>query len=417
MDNARPRPYFRGMSSMPAPRFLDRSTPPTFLTLIAIASITAMAMNMFLPSLPAMTEYFQTEYRTMQLSVAVFLAVNAFLQLFIGPISDRFGRRPVLIGGMVIYLIATLACIYAPTAAAFLWFRMLQATVVVSMVLSRAIVRDLYEQDRAASMIGYVTMGMAVVPMLTPALGGWLDEHVGWQANFWAMLIAGLVVLGLILADSGETNRARSTSFAAQFADYPELLASPRFWGYSLSAALSSGAFFAYLGGAPFVGSVVFGLTPTTLGVLFGAPAIGYVFGNGLTGRLASRVGINRLILIGTIVATAGVALAFLVTLSGLGTAVSFFGLMTLLGFGNGLVLPNATAGILSVRPQLAGTASGLGGAMMIGGGAALSALAGSLLKAGGGPEPLLWIMLAVTSLGIFTIYLVILRERRLGIA
>ena len=405
------------MPNLPRARFFRRDTPPTLATLILMAGLSAMIMNMFLPSLPTMTEYFDTKYRLMQLSVALFLAASAVLQIIVGPISDRFGRRPVLLWGLVIFLLATLGCIYAPNVRVFLTFRMVQAAIVVAMVLSRAIVRDMYEQDQAASVIGYVTMGMAVVPMLTPALGGYLDQRFGWQSNFWVFLAAGVAVMALIWADCGETNRHKASNFREQFADYPELLLSPRFWGYSLAAAFSSGAFFAYLGGAPFVGSEVFGLSPGRLGVLFGAPALGYIVGNGMTGRLAMSVGTDRLILIGASIATAGVSVSLALFYISLGTVFSFFGLMMFVGLGNGLVLPNATAGILSVRPKLAGTASGLGGALMIGGGAALSALAGSLLKTGSGPFPLLWIMLIVSILGIVSIRYVMSRTRRLGIA
>ncbi len=398
-------------------RFLDRRSPPHILTLIIMTGTSAMAMNMFLPSLPAMTKYFATDYRLMQLSVALFLGVNGALQIIVGPLSDRFGRRPVLIGGYLIFLAATLGCIYAPSVEIFLSFRMLQAGIVVSMVLSRAIIRDMYDQAQAASMIGYVTMGMAVVPMITPAIGGYLDEAFGWQANFWAFMLAGALTLALIWFDSGETNLTPTASFAQQFADYPELLTSPRFWGYALAAAFSSGAFFAYLGGAPYIGSELFSLSPSVLGLLFGAPALGYIAGNFISGRASVRLGVNTMILRGSLVVAVGVGLSILLFLAGLGGPLTFFGFMTFVGLGNGMVLPNAIAGTLSVRPQLAGTASGLGGALMIGGGAGLSALAGALLAPGSGPYPLLYIQLVTALLGIGAILLVIRRERRRALA
>ncbi|WP_172297427.1 multidrug effflux MFS transporter [Pseudoruegeria sp. HB172150] len=397
-------------------RFLDRTTPPHIFTLIAMTGASATAMNMFLPSLPKMTEHFETEYSLMQLSVALFLAVNAAMQIFIGPLSDRFGRRPVVLVGLVLFSLASLGCIYAPSVQVFLAFRAMQACVVVGLVLSRAVIRDLYDQNEAASMIGYVTMGMAVVPMLTPVIGGLLDQWFGWQANFWAFVLVGIATFCLVWLDQGETNRAQSTSFRDQVRDYPELLTSPRFWGYALAAAFSSGAFFSYLGGAPFIGSSIFGLAPALLGLLFGAPALGYIFGNYLTARYSVRIGINRMIIVGSAVCASGVGLSLLLFLLGLGNALTFFGLMTFVGFGNGMVLPNAIAGTLSVRPQLAGTASGLGGALMIGGGAALSALTGSLLSVESGPYPLLWIQIIVSILGVIAIWLVIQREKRLGL-
>ncbi|WP_317055116.1 multidrug effflux MFS transporter [Roseovarius rhodophyticola] len=397
-------------------RFLDRATPPHILTLILLAGLSALALNIFLPSLPGMTAYFETDYRLMQLSVAVYLAVNATLQLILGPVSDRFGRRPVIIGGLLIFLLATLGCIFSTNVWVFLAFRMIQATIVAAMVLSRAIVRDMVPEAQAASMIGYVTMGMAVVPMIGPAIGGVLDESFGWQASFWALFALGAVVTWLAWSDLGETAPLQGRSFAEQLTEYPALFASPRFWGYALASALTSGSFFAYLGGAPYVGDKVFGLSPSELGLLFGAPAIGYFLGNFASGRFSVRVGVNRMVLWGTLVTTSGVALNLSLFYAGLGSAYSFFGLMTLMGLGNGMTIPNATAGALSVRPHLAGTASGLAGALMIGGGAALSALAGALLAPGTGAFPLLWIMACTSAAGTVAISFVIWRERRLAL-
>jgi DHA1 family bicyclomycin/chloramphenicol resistance-like MFS transporter len=292
---------------------------------------------------------------------------------------------------------------------------MCQAVVAVAMVLSRAAVRDMFEQDKAASMIGYVTMGMAIVPMVSPMIGGVLDEIFGWKANFWALFLLGALTLWLAWSDMGETAVKSGKTLGAQFAEYPELLTSPRFWGYSLAAGFCSGAFFAYLGGGPFVGSVVFGMTPFWVGIFFGAPAVGYFFGNMLTGIFAQRVGVNKLVLIGSIINASGVFVSLCIFLAGHGSPLSFFGLMTFVGLGNGLVIPNATAGMLSVRPHLAGTASGLGGAIMIGGGAALSALAGATLSDGTGAYPLLYIMLGTALAAVVSILAVYRRERLMG--
>jgi len=403
------------MADAPNIRFLDRSSPPHVSTLILLSGLSALAMNIFLPSLPGMTQHFETDYRVMQLSVAVYLGVNAVLQILIGPISDKFGRRPVILWGLALFLVATLGCIMAPTAEIFLFFRMCQAVVAVALVLSRAAVRDMYPQDQAASMIGYVTMGMAIVPMIGPAIGGGLDEIFGWQANFWMLFGLGAMCLVLVWSDMGETARTSGKTLVEQFREYPELLTSPRFWGYAMAAAFTSGAFFAYLGGAPFVGTDVFGLSPAELGIFFGAPAVGYLLGNFASGRYSVRFGINRMIMWGCLINAGGMAVSLTFFLTGNGTLYSFFGLMTLVGLGNGMTIPNATSGMLSVRPHLAGTASGLGGALMIGGGAALSALAGALLGPGTGATPLLWLMFITSTLGVAAIRVVIWRERQLA--
>ena len=170
-----------------------------------------------------------------------------------------------------------------------------------------------------------------------------------------------------------------------------------------------------FVGGAPFVGTEVFGLSPAALGFFFGAPAVGYFAGNGLSGKLSARVGINKMIFWGCILNASGLGMALLVFAAGFQSEWTFFGFMTFVGLGNGMTIPNATAGALSVRPHLAGTASGLSGAIMIGGGAALSALAGALLQPGTGAWPLLWLMFLTGVASIVSILLVLRREKRLA--
>ena len=406
-------------TAAPAPaapsRFMDRTSPPHVMTLVLLAGLAALAMNVFLPSLPSMAAYFDTDYRVMQLSVSLYLAVNAVIQVFIGPISDRFGRRPVLLWSLAVFILATLGTLLATNAVVFLLFRMVQAVVVSAIVLSRAAIRDVMDEAAAASRIGYVTMGMALVPMAAPAVGGLLDEAFGWQGSFVLMLLAGIGVWALTWADLGETKPRGTGGMRAQFAELPELMTSRRFWGYCITATLASGAFFAYLGGAPFVGSVVFGLSPATLGIFFGAPAIGYAFGNFLSGRYSIHVGVDRMVLSGCLICMAGVSAMVALFALGFQSPWVFFGFFVFVGTGNGMVLPNATSGMMSVRPHLAGTASGIGGAIMIGGGAALSALAGALLTPGSGAAPLLALLLITTALSVVSITYVIRRGRQVG--
>jgi len=398
------------------PRFLDRTTPPHIATLILISGVSALSMNIFVPSLPNMAEYFQADYGTLQLSISVYLAFSALLQLVIGPISDRFGRRRILLISMGVFALASLGTLLAPNAETFLVFRMLQASIATSMALSRAIVRDMVDEDHAASMIGYVTLGMSIVPMLGPVLGGVLDEYYGWQASFAVLMVLGLVVMALTWADLGETSVNRPASFREQVREYPELLMSPRFWGYVLSTACASGVFFAYLGGAPFVGTVIYHLSPSELGLYFGAVGIGYGAGNFLSGRYSMRMGTIRMIVWGNVAMTIGLALQIAAVYTGIGGAFGFFAPFLVVGIGNGMVLPNSNAGMLSVRPHLAGTASGLGGAFMIGGGAALSALAGAALTPETGAWPLLGIMTLSMIGSILAIVMVVHRNRRLGL-
>ena len=400
----------------PIPIFLDRTTPPKIVTLTLLAGLAALAMNIFLPSLPGMAAWFGVPYAQMQLSVALYLALSAVLQIVIGPVSDRYGRRVVILWALVLFLLATVGTLLAPNATVFLIFRMAQAIVATGMVLSRAVVRDMVADAEAASMIGYVTMGMSLVPMIGPVIGGVLDQMYGWQANFGLLLGLGVVVLWLCWADLGETATLQKVSLINQLRQYPSLLSSRRFWGYCLSSAFASGCFFAFLGGAPYVGNVVFGLTSPQIGALFAITAVGYASGNFIAGRFSVRLGMNRMVLIGALVTTFGLSLLAVITAAGLSGPVIFFGLTIFMGLGNGIGLPSANAGILSVRPELAGTASGLGGAISIGGGAALAALAGYLLPPGATEMPLILLMLASSVASLLSIWAVIRRAQALGL-
>lgn len=399
--------------SRPPLRFLDRRTAPHVVTLVILAGLSTLAMNVFLPSLPGMARWFGVDYATVQLAVPLYLAGSAALQVVVGPLSDRFGRRPVILAALLLFIAATLTGLFAPNVHWFLAARIVQAVVATGMALSRAVIGDMVPTEEAASMIGYVTMAMSVVPMVGPALGGALDESFGWQGSFVLLAAAGVLTTLLVWFDLGETAKPSGRGFAAQFRDYPALLASPRFWGYAAVASLASGAFFAYLGGAPFVGEKVFSLSPAAVGYYFAAPAIGYALGNFIAGRFSRRFGIDRMILVGTLLATATLILGAVLARAFPPHPMLFFPFTGLMAMGNGMTLPNANAGMLSVRPHLAGSASGLGGALMIGGGALLAAITGHLLNEATGHAILLEVMAASSALSILAILLVIRRARR----
>lgn len=403
------------MSTRPTVQFLDRTTPPHIFTLILLAGVSAMTMSVFLPSLPAMAETFGADYSVMQLSVSAYLACTAVIQILIGPISDRFGRRPVVLGALGVFALASIGCYAAQSVEMFLFFRMIQSSVAVGMVLGRAIVRDMVPQEQAASMIGYVTMGMALVPMIAPSIGGLLDTTFGWRSVFAFLAVIGIALMILCYADQGETARSTSTNFRDQLTEMPELFGSPRFWGYVFAAAFSSGTFFAFLGGGPYVATEVYNQPVPMTGFFLGMPAIGYALGNYLSGRYSIRMGINRMIVAGCIIQMIGLGASLVLAYAGLEGAWIFFGFVTFVGLGNGMVLPNANAGLLSVRPHLAGTASGIGGAIMIGGGAILAAFAGAQLEGGNGSFPLQWIMFLSAVFGWISILFVLHRERRVA--
>jgi len=402
------------MDNFPAARFFDRTTQPTMLTLVLLASISALAMNIYLPSLPLMAIEFSTTPAAMGLSVGVYLGTSALFQVFAGPISDRMGRRKIVQVSLIIFVIASISCAYAQSFETFLMYRAIQSVAATCMIVSRAIVRDTTDTASSGSRIAYVTMGMAVVPMFSPALGGFIDTNFGWEGTFFVLAGLGLIMLMLSYFDQGETAPVSDKSILGQFQNYPILLTSKRFWGYCLASAFGSGAFFVYLGGAPAVGAEVYALDPQSVGLFLGAPAFGYFFGNFIAGRYSKSLGIDLMVLYGLSLALFGMSLSFAISALGYGSALSFFGFMTFVGLGNGMSIPNATAGMLAIKPELAGTASGLGSAMMIGGGAALSALAGPVLHMGSGDLALIALMWLSVFIGILLILLVIKRNQTL---
>ncbi|MEZ5800333.1 MAG: MFS transporter [Nitratireductor sp.] len=185
-------------------RFLDRNTHPHIITLVMATAFGALAMNLFLPALPSMARYFNAPYSTAQYAVSLYLAATAVMQLGIGPLSDRFGRRPLMAACLAISLLATLAGIYATTIEWFLTARIVQGTAIAGMVIGRAAIRDVVDTDQAASKIGYVTMGMSLAPMVGPVIGGLLDEQFGWQSTFWLLFGFGLVAFLLVWFDMGK---------------------------------------------------------------------------------------------------------------------------------------------------------------------------------------------------------------------
>lgn len=358
--------------------------------------MSVLSLNMFLPSLAAIADDFGVDYAVANLSMGGFLAVTVVLQIVIGPLSDRYGRRPVMLIGMVVFTLGSVWCIIAQDIVGFLAGRMLQAAGVVGIALSRAVVRDMHGPKEAASMLGYISMVMAIAPMTGPMLGGFLHEAFGWRSNFAVYALIGAGLLWLTWRDLGETNINRAATMGEQFATYPELLKSRRFWGYALCSSLSVGAFYIYITGIVLLGVAVFGLRPTTVGMTVGAIAVGFSLGSFLSGRLAKRVPLWTLMIGGRVVGLVGLSVGFLIVLVGFVHPVTYVGAVVFVGLGNGLTLPSTNSGAMSVRPKLAGSASGLSGAMSVAMGAALTSLTGAVLTPENGAVLMMAMMVAV---------------------
>jgi Bcr/CflA subfamily drug resistance transporter len=363
-------------------------------TLIILTGLSVLSLNMFLPSLSNIADEFQADYTIVSLSVAGYLGITAVLQLIIGPLSDRFGRRPVLLSGVAIFILASLGCMLASNIWTFLAFRVMQGAIISGWVLTLAVIRDSVPEQAAASQIGYISMAMAVAPMLGPIVGGVLDELFGWRSNFLFFTVLGIAVLGLCWFDLGETNQNPSETFTKQFRTYPELLKSRHFWGYALCIMFSTGAFYIFLAGVPLIAMTVLALSPATLGFYMGTITVGFALGSFLSGRYAKQYPLTTMMISGRIVACTGLMAGLVLFLAGFENVLTLFGATVFVGVGNGLTMPSSNVGALSVRSNLAGSAAGLTGALTVGGGAVLTSIASIILTEGGGVYQLLGMML-----------------------
>ncbi|WP_282608910.1 multidrug effflux MFS transporter [Pelagibius sp. Alg239-R121] len=358
------------------------SPRPSIINLIAVAAVGPLALNIFTPSMPGMQSVFNVSYGTIQLTVTLYLIGMAIAQLLYGPLSDRFGRRPVLLAGLCLFLIGSIASAFATSIFWLLLGRTVQAVGgCAGMVLSRAIVRDMHSREKSASMIGYITVGMVVVPMIAPLIGGFLDEWFSWRAGFLFVAVAGFIVLLATSLKLPETNfdLRPIPGLMGMASSYDNLLRSRNFRNYALNATFTSATFFAFLSGGPFVAIELMEQTKSTFGICFMAVAFGYMSGNFVTGRVAERVGTDRMITIGSSVSLVGASSMCIFALSDHINLITIFGPMAIITFGNGLSLPSATAGGVSVNPRIAGAAAGLSGFLQMTVAAAVSLLVGYL--------------------------------------
>ncbi len=351
--------------------------------LIAITAIGPTTLNILVPALPNLAAALHTDAKTVQLAVSLYLIGLATAQLIAGPLSDRFGRRPVALGGLALTAMMSLAALAVGNVASLIVVRIVQAIGAASgIVVARAIVRDLFERDRAAAMLGLVATAMVIAPTFGPLIGGLLETAFGWQAIFLFVAAASVAVLGWGAAVLPETRRRDPVAGAAGLGgDLLALAKSASFHGYVLCASFGSGTFFVFLGGGPHAVVTIMGRSPPEFGVWFALSSVGYMAGNFLTSRLSMRYGVDRMIGWGlgfeALGAVAAIVLAAFA--HGWGPAIIFLPQLVM-GFGNGVMLPNAIAGAVSVRPQAAGTASGMLGCIQMTIGAVFVQLGGLVL-------------------------------------
>jgi MFS transporter, DHA1 family, multidrug resistance protein len=344
------------------------------LMLVAMTGVAPISLYMLVPALPVLATTFGRDISIAQMTVSLFMVGIACSQIIMGPLSDRFGRRPVLLCGLGLMVAASAACIFAETLPQLITARFLQALGgATGMVVSRAIIRDLYSRDRISSMISLVIAVMMIAQMLSPLTGGLLETAFGWRAIFYLITAAALTITVVIALMLPETRRARAAGSSFR-RDIGGLMTSRAFIGYALCQVLASQIIFAFAGGGPYIVVTQMGLTSAEYGAWFASSGFAYLVGNLFCVRFAPRYRLEKLIWFGLALQLGGSLLNLVWSLAGANQGPSvLFGTQMIVMVANAFVMSNSVAGAISVRPEAAGTASGAMGFLQMGIGSLVS--------------------------------------------
>ncbi len=364
-------------------------TPSAVLAILVVAltALGPLSTDFYLPALPAIARALHTDSAGVQLTLSVYLLGFGAGQLLVGPLSDRFGRRPVMLWGMLVFLLSSAVCVLADSLATLVAARLVQAFgACVGPVLGRAVVRDLYGPADSARMLSHVSTATALAPLLAPLLGGWLTAAWGWRATFVALALYACVLMLAVWLLLKETNRhpdADALRPARMLTNYRTLLVDPIYRSALLIGCGAFAALFAFISGSPFVFIEHFGMSPQQMGLAFGLNVTGFMIGSTLSGRLSRRLGPARLLRHGVWLGTiCGVVLALL-AFADLHHAATVIAPMWGVSAAIGLILPNATALGLAGYPKMAGAAASLMGFVHMGLGAGAGMLVGHGVHSG----------------------------------
>lgn len=384
------------------------------VTLVVVCAVAPTSMNIVMPALPAIQADFDVSTATAQLLVSLSIICVAISTLAYGPLSDRHGRRPVLLAGLGLFLAGSAICAIAPSIAALIAGRVVQAVGgAAGLVLTRAIVRDLFDREATARMLAYLNMAMVISPMLAPFAGGLLVDTLSWRAIFVFTIAAGAAVFLAVMLRLPETRKAGAETAGAgpMLRGFAQLLRSPVFCGYALQSAVLTAMFYVFTSTTPYLMVFVFHRPATEYGLYFMLLSVGYIAGNFLSTRLTPRLGIDRTVLLGSAFCTLAGTLVFGLAAAHIWGPLALFLPLAFSTFANGLAQPNIQAGAVSINPRLAGSASGLLTFVQMAMAAVSTQIAGALDHES--PVPLGAMLIVMSTVGLFAFAFALRVDRR----
>lgn len=360
--------------------------PPPLWLIFSFVICGTLSLHIFVPALPVAADDLGVSASTIQLTLTVYVLGLAFGQLFYGPLSDRLGRRPVLLGGLALYAAGSITAGLAPTAAALIAARVVQALGGCSgLVLGRAVIRDVCAPQEAAGQLAWLNMFMSLGPASASVIGGLLAAYIGWRAIFGVLAVIGLLTLATAITILPETNPTMGPGSGNLLRVNLRLLRLPAFRTYALVGSCATTSFYAFLTAAPFIFTAMLHQSQAAMSFFFIAPMLGYSIGSLLANRLVRRLGVDRLLLHGLWVTLAGAGAFFAITVAGQLSVAAVLASMLLFTIGGGICSPMALSGAMAVLPGATGAAAGLYGFLQMAYGALCTWAVGLY-----GPDPAL---------------------------
>jgi len=338
------------------------STRAPFAVVVAVTACGTLGMHLIIPALPATATALGVSAPVIQLTITLYLIGLAAGQVLYGPISDRFGRRPVLILGLGLFTLAGLATAAAPSAGVLIGARIVQSLGgCAGLVLGRAIVRDAAAPDRAAAQLALLTLVMSMAPAIAPAIGGYAAARAGWRASFALLAVVGALSTALAVLFMPETNRGGGRGRPV-IGPSLRLLRSPGFCGYAIGGACTTTSFYAFMAASPFILMDRLHQSEQRVGLYYMLLMLGVATGGLLANRVAGRLRVSTALRIANMIAVLSAAAFLAATVADRLSVVSVIGSIAFFMVGAGLASPFAITGAVSVNPQAIGAASGLYG-------------------------------------------------------